>query len=91
VTLAAQARTPAMYGYSEFVSDGGLISYGPHRPDLYRRTSVYVDKVLKGGTPATLPVERPTKFEMFANVRTANELNLKLPTSVLLSSDKIFE
>jgi putative ABC transport system substrate-binding protein len=91
VTLAAKARTPAMYGYSEFVSDGGLISYGPHRPDLYRRTSVYVDKILKGTTPATLPVERPTKFEMFANVRTANELNLKLPTSVLLSSDKIFE
>ena len=91
VTLAAKARTPAMYGYSEFVSDGGLISYGPHRPDLYRRTSVYVDKILKGAAPATLPVERPTKFEMFANVRTANELDLKLPTSVLLSSDKIFE
>jgi putative ABC transport system substrate-binding protein len=91
VALAAKLKIPAMYGYSEFVSDGGLISYGPHRPDLYRRTSGYVDKILKGANPATLPIERPTKFEMFANVKTANELDLKLPTSVLLSSDKIFE
>jgi putative ABC transport system substrate-binding protein len=91
VALAEKVKIPAMYGYSEFVSDGGLISYGPHRPDLYRRTAGYVDKILKGTKPADLPVERPTKFELFANLKTAKALGLTMPPSVLLSADKIFE
>ena len=91
VALASKIKIPAMYGYSEFVPDGGLISYGPHRPDLYRRTAGYVDKILKGAKPANLPVERPTKFELFTNLKTAKALGLKMPTSILLRADKVFE
>jgi ABC-type uncharacterized transport system substrate-binding protein len=91
VALAKTIKIPAMYGYSEFVSDGGLISYGPYRPDLYRRTAGYVGKILKGANPADLPVERPTKFELFANLKTAKALGLTIPTSVLLQASKVFE
>ena len=91
VTLAAQARLPVMYGYSEFVDEGGLISYGPHRPDLYRRTAAYVDRILKGANPAELPIERPTRFELFVNLRTANALGLAIPQSVLLRADRVIE
>jgi putative ABC transport system substrate-binding protein len=91
VALAKKIKIPAMYGYSEFVSDGGLISYGPYRPDLYRRTAGYVDKILKATNPADLPVERPTKFELFANLKTAKALGLTMPTSVLLAASKVFE
>lgn len=91
VALAEKIKIPAMYGYSEFVSDGGLISYGPYRPDLYRRTAAYVDKILKGSKPADLPVERPIKFELFINLITAKALGIKIPASVLLAADKVFE
>jgi putative ABC transport system substrate-binding protein len=91
VAAADKAKIPAMYGYSEFVSEGGLISYGPNRLDLYRRTAGYVDKILKGTKPADFPVERPTKFELFANLKTAKALGLEMPTSVLLGADKVFE
>jgi ABC-type uncharacterized transport system substrate-binding protein len=91
VALARKIKIPAMYGYSEFVPDGGLVSYGPYRRDLYRRTAGYVDKILKGANPANLPVERPTKFELFVNLKTAKALGLKMPTSILLRADKIFE
>jgi putative ABC transport system substrate-binding protein len=91
VALAEKIKIPAMYGYSEFVSDGGLISYGPYRPDLYRRTAGYVDKILKGTKPAGLPVERPIKFELFVNLITAKALGIKMPASVLLQADKILE
>jgi putative ABC transport system substrate-binding protein len=91
VALAAQARLPVMYGYSEFVDEGGLISYGPHRPDLYRRTAAYVDKILKGANPAELPIERPTRFELFVNLKTAKALGLKIPQSVLLRADRVIE
>ena len=91
VALAANARLPVMYGYSEFVDEGGLISYGPHRPDLYRRTAAYVDRLLKGAKPADLPVERPTRFELFVNLKTANALGLKVSQSVLLRADRVIE
>jgi len=91
VTLAAQARLPVMYGYSEFVDEGGLISYGPHRPDLYRRTAAYVDRILKGANPAELPIERPTRFELFVNLKTAKSLGLAIPKSVLLRADRVIE
>jgi putative ABC transport system substrate-binding protein len=91
VELAARARLPAMYGYSEYVSEGGLISYGPHRPDLYRRTAAYVDRILKGAKPAELPIERPTRFELFANLRTARALGLSMPSSILLRADGVIE
>jgi len=91
VALAAQARLPVMYGYSEFVDEGGLISYGPHRPDLYRRTAAYVDRILKGANPAELPIERPTRFELFVNLRSANALGLKVPQSILVRADRVIE
>jgi putative ABC transport system substrate-binding protein len=91
VALADQARLPVIYGYSEFVDEGGLVSYGPHRPDLYRRTAAYVDRILKGAKPAELPVERPTRFEFFVNAKTAASLGLKVPPSLLLSADRVIE
>lgn len=91
VALAAQARLPVMYGYSEFVDEGGLISYGPHRPDLYRRTASYVDRILKGANPAELPIERPTRFELYVNVKTASTLGLAIPQSVLIRADRVIE
>jgi len=89
VAEAARARLPAMYGYSEFVDAGGLVSYGPHRPDLYRRTAAYVDRILKGESPAQLPIERPTRFELFANVEAARSLGLTIPPSILYRADKV--
>jgi putative ABC transport system substrate-binding protein len=91
ISLAAQARLPVMYGYSEFVDEGGLISYDPHRPDLYRRTAAYVDKILKGPNPAELPIERPTRFELFVNMKTANALGLTVPQTVLLRTNRVIE
>ena len=91
VALAAKARLPVMYGYREFVDEGGLISYGPKRDDLYRRTAVYVDKILKGANPAELAVERPTKFELIINARTAKALSIAIPQAVLLHADEVIE
>lgn len=91
VALAAAGGLPAMYGYSEFVDEGGLISYGPYRPDLYRRTAAYVDKIIKGANPAELPIERPTRFELFANLKSAHSLGLKIPQSILLRADRVIE
>ncbi len=91
VAQAAKERLPVMYGYSEFVEDGGLISYGPHRPDLYRRTATYVDRILKGANPAELPIERPVRFELHVNVRSARSLGIAVPQSVLLRADRVIE
>ncbi len=91
VAAADTARIPTIYGYSEYVSEGGLISYGPHRPDLYRRTASYVDKMLKGAKPADLPIERPTRFELYVNAKTAKSLGLTIPTALRLTADEVFE
>jgi putative ABC transport system substrate-binding protein len=91
VMLAAKRRLPAIYGYREFVDDGGLMSYGPNRPDLYRRTATYVDKILKGAKPADLPVEQPTKFEFVVNLKAANQINLTIPPNVLARADKVIK
>jgi len=91
VALAARHRLPVVYGYSEFVDEGGLISYGPDRPDQYRRTAAYVDRILKGARPANLPIEQPTRFELVVNMKTAKALGLAIPQSILVRADKVIE
>jgi putative ABC transport system substrate-binding protein len=89
--LAAQSRLPGMYVGSFYTDDGGLISYGAHFEDLFRRTATYVDKILKGAKPADLPVERPSKFELVINLKTAKSLGLPIPPSLLLRADRVIE
>jgi putative tryptophan/tyrosine transport system substrate-binding protein len=91
VDLAAQIRLPAMYGLKAYVEVGGLMAYGWSIPALYRRAAVYVDKLLKGAKPEDLPVERPTKFELAINLKTAKALGLTIPPSVLGRADQIIE
>jgi putative ABC transport system substrate-binding protein len=89
--LAAQHRLPAMYEVRFFVDAGGLVSYGPNRPESYRRAAFYVDKILKGAKPADLPVEQPTKFELVINMKTAKVLGLTIPQSLLLRADEVIQ
>ena len=84
VDFAAKSRLPAMYGSSEVVDAGGLMSYAANLPDLFRRTAVYVDKILKGAKPADLPIEQPTKFEFVVNLKTAKQIGLTIPPNVLV-------
>jgi putative ABC transport system substrate-binding protein len=91
VEFAAEQRLPAIYETRDFVDVGGLISYGPNVPDLFRRAATYVDKILRGAKPADLPIEQPTKFELVINMRAAKALGIKFPESILLRADKVIE
>jgi len=89
--FAIKKRLLTMYTRSRFVKAGGLMSYGTNRPDLYRRAATYVDKILKGAKPADLPIERPTKFELVINLKTAKKIGVTIPSSILYRADKVIK
>ncbi len=87
--LAVKSRLPAMYNRRDFVDDGGLMSYGTNFADLSRRAATYVDKILKGRTPADLPVEQPMKFEFIVNLKAAKQIGLTIPPNVLVRANRV--
>jgi ABC-type uncharacterized transport system substrate-binding protein len=89
VSFATSSRLPAIYPYTESVDAGGLMSYGPNRPDLFRRAAIYVDKIFKGAKPANLPIEQPKKFEFVINLKAARQIGLTIPPNVLARADKV--
>jgi putative ABC transport system substrate-binding protein len=86
-----KARLPVIAGWSEYADAGSLLSYGPSRRDVARRMAAFVDKIIKGSKPADLPVERPTRFELVVNLKTARALGLANPPSLLLQADNVIE
>ena len=91
VELAGKHRLPAIYPQKAFVDQGGLMYYGADQADSYRRVATYVDKILKGAKPADLPVEQPTKFELVINLKTAKQIGLTIPSSVLARADRVIK
>ncbi|HEY3304492.1 MAG TPA: ABC transporter substrate-binding protein [Candidatus Binatia bacterium] len=91
VELAVKSRLPAIYDRQEFVEDGGLMTYSVSSTDLFRRAATYVDKILKGSKPADLPVEQPTRFEFFINLKAAKQIGLTIPENVLARADKVIK
>jgi putative ABC transport system substrate-binding protein len=89
--LVAQHRLPVLAELREYVEDGGLMFYAPSLPDAFRRAAAYVDKILKGARPADLPMERPTKFELVLNRKTAQALGITFPPTLLLLADKVIQ
>jgi putative tryptophan/tyrosine transport system substrate-binding protein len=91
IELANRMKLPTLYQISQFVRAGGLIGYGPDFRALFRRGAAYVDRILKGAKPADLPIERPTKFELVINLRTAKALGLEVPATLLALADEVIE
>jgi putative tryptophan/tyrosine transport system substrate-binding protein len=90
-TMALGTRLPTIYSGREYVESAGLMSYGPNRPDLFRRAADMVDKILRGAKPADIPVEQPTKFDLIVNLTTAKALGLTIPESFLLRANEVIE
>ena len=91
ILAAARNNVPAVYVFSDYVREGGLLSYGPDTVDRYRRAATYVDRILRGAKPGDLPVQFPTKFKMAVNLKTAKSLGLTVPQSILLRADEVIE
>jgi putative ABC transport system substrate-binding protein len=91
VDLTVNSQLPAIYTDWQGAEAGGLMAYGAIRVDEFRRAAIYVDKILKGAKPADLPVEQPTKFELVINLKTAKQIGLMIPPSVLARADKVIK
>ena len=89
--FALKSRLPSVSSSGEFVDAGGLMSYGADLADSYRRVAYFVDRILKGAKPADLPVEQPTKFELVINLKTAKQIGLTIPQSLLYRADKVIK
>jgi putative ABC transport system substrate-binding protein len=89
ISLAAEARLPAIYSFRVFPVDGGLMAFGADYGDLFRRAAGYVDKIIKGANPADLPVEPPRKFDLTVNLKTAKTLGLTVPPTILTGADEV--
>ena len=89
IGLALKSRLPSVYKNKEAVETGGLMSYGADQADSYGRVAYYVDRILKGAKPADLPVEQPTKFELVINLKTAKQIGVTIPQSLLYRADKV--
>jgi putative ABC transport system substrate-binding protein len=89
--LALKHRLPAMFGFKENVEAGGLMSYSADILDLYRRSAVYIDKILRGTRPADLPVEQASKYELVINLKTAKALGMEIPPMLLARADEVIE
>ncbi|HXV83412.1 MAG TPA: ABC transporter substrate-binding protein, partial [Candidatus Binatia bacterium] len=87
--FALKNRLPGVHAYVELVESGGLMSYGPSYPGMHRRAAYYVDRILKGTKPTDLPVERPAKFELVINLKTAKQIGLTIPPNVLARADRV--
>ena len=89
--LALTHKLPSLFGAGVHTEAGGLMSFGPDRADLWRRSAIYVDKILKGAKPGDLPIEQPTRFELVVNAKTAKALGIKIPNSILVRAEKVIE
>ena len=91
IALAERHRLPTLFGFRQHARDGGLVSYGPDSVDIVRRSTSYVDRILKGEKPADLPVQAPTKYELAINLKTAKALGLTVPPTLLARADEVIE
>jgi putative tryptophan/tyrosine transport system substrate-binding protein len=89
--LALAAQLPTVHGFRQYVETGGLMSYGPNTPDLFRRAGDYVDRILRGARPADIPIEQPTKFDLIINLRIAKALGVTMPPTLLTRADEVIE
>jgi len=91
IELAARNRVPTMYGWRDFVDDGGLISYGPNIELMVKKAASYVDRIIKSEKPGDLPVQQPTKFDLAINLKTMRSLGITIPQSVLIRADRVVQ